>query len=141
METPQAGYLVIIPVYQHLRLRRETGMPGFILPGAPGDSAGGLPGNYPVSPRAWRGGGRCTRVVDCRANGSGREAAGARQAAAASFRVTVPTLRRQTWPSASSSVPGVFSRHLSETTSDHACQNQGRVFDIITTAVKTAHIT
>ena len=33
METPQAGYLGIIPVYQHLRLRRETGMPGELVPG------------------------------------------------------------------------------------------------------------
>ena len=33
METPQVGYLVICPIYQHLRLSRETGIPGELFPG------------------------------------------------------------------------------------------------------------
>ena len=33
METPQVGYLVIILIYQPLRLSRETGIPGELFPG------------------------------------------------------------------------------------------------------------
>ena len=49
--------------------------------------------------------------------------------------------RDQTCPSSPSPAPGVFSQHLSGTRKDRACQNQGNVFDIIMTAVKTVNIT
>ena len=35
----------------------------------------------------------------------------------------------------------MFSQHLSETRKNQACQNQGSVFNIIVTAVKTVNIT
>ena len=49
--------------------------------------------------------------------------------------------RDQTCPSSPSPAPGVFSQHLSGTRKDRACQNQGNVFDIIMTGVKTVNIT
>ena len=45
--------------------------------------------------------------------------------------------REQTSPSSSSPASGVFSQHLSGTRKDRAWQNQGSVFNIIMTAVKT----
>ena len=33
METPQVGYLVIIPISQQFRLSREAGSPGELVPG------------------------------------------------------------------------------------------------------------
>ena len=49
--------------------------------------------------------------------------------------------RDQTCPSSPSPASGVFSQHLSGTRKDQACQNQGSVFNIIMTAVKTVIIT
>ena len=49
--------------------------------------------------------------------------------------------RDQTCPSSPSPAPGMFSQHLSGTRKDRACQNQGNVFDIIMTAVKTVNTT
>ena len=49
--------------------------------------------------------------------------------------------RDQTCPSSPSPAPGVFSQHISGPRKERACQNQGSVFNIIMTAVKTVNIT
>ena len=49
--------------------------------------------------------------------------------------------RDQTCPSSPSPAPGVFSQHISGPRKERACQNQGSVFNIIMTAVKTVIIT
>ena len=48
--------------------------------------------------------------------------------------------REQTCPSSSSPASGVFSQHFREN-KNQACQNQGSVFNIIMTPVKTINIT
>ena len=58
-----------------------------------------------------------------------------------SFQLTSLLSRDQTSPSSPSPASGVFSQHLSGTRKDRACQNQGSVFNIIKTAVKTVNIT
>ena len=51
----------------------------FPIPGTPGDSSGGLSGNYSNSPaRAWQEGSRFTWATDCRAHGSGKKPKGSR---------------------------------------------------------------
>ena len=60
--------------------------------------------------------------------------------AAVIFWPTVPASREQTCPLSPSPASGVFSQHLSETRKNQACQNQGSVFNIIKTAVKTVNI-
>ena len=62
-------------------------------------------------------------------------------AAVISFQLTSLLSRDQTSPSSPSPASGVFSQHLSRTRKDRACQNQGSVFNIIKTAVKTGNIT
>ena len=62
-------------------------------------------------------------------------------AAVISFQLTSLLSRDQTSPSSPSPASGVFSQHLSGTRKDRACQNQGSVFNIIKTAVKTVNIT
>ena len=80
----------------------------FTLPGAPGDSSGGLPGNYSSMSMGRRGAG--IWWIDCRARGSGKKPVGSGEVAAVtSFRSTVLLSRDQTCPSSSSPASGVFS--------------------------------
>ena len=112
----------------------------FPLPGAPGDSSDGLPGNYSSMSMGRRGAG--IWWIDCRACGSGKKPAGSGEVAAVtSFRSTVLLSRDQTCPSSSSPASGVFSQLLSGTRKDRACQNQGGAFNMIMTAIETVNIT
>ena len=112
----------------------------FTLPGAPGDSSGGLPGNYSSMSMGRRGAG--IWWIDCRARGSGKKPVGSGEVAAVtSFRSTVLLSRDQTCPSSSSPASGVLSQLLSGTRKDRACQNQGSAFNMIMTAIETVNIT
>ena len=131
-------YFMVLTLHRPVPVCLFT-LSGFTLPGAPGDCAGGLPGKCSISPRAGEtGAGAPARSI------AGRADQAERRWAPGGLRWPPPgwpsDSAGQTRPWASSSVPGVFSRHLSETTRDHARQNQGRVLDIITAAVETAHI-
>ena len=58
-----------------------------------------------------------------------------------SFQSAIPTQQRPDLPSSPSPASGVFSQPLSGTRKDQACQNQGSVFNIIMTGIKTVNIT
>ena len=118
----------------------------FTLPGAPGDTSGRCV-YLVINPifQHEHGGkeGRFTWWVDCRAHGSGKKPKGSRWGCCCDL---IPVDRRcsaetRPAPHSPSPVSGVFSQHLSGTRKDRACQNQGSVFNIIMTAVKTVNIT
>ena len=103
-----------------------------------------LPGNYSNFPAwAWREGRQVHLVNWLQGTRIRQKAKGQQVRLLLWSHSSRPSLlsRDQTCPSSPSPVSGVFSQHLSGTRKDQACQNQGSVFNIIMTAVKTVNIT
>ena len=134
---------MVFTLYRHVPVCLFT-PERFTLPGAPGDLSGGLPGHYSNSPAwAWEER-RQVYLVDWLQGTWIRQEANGQQVTlllwSSSGRPFLLS-RDQTCPSSPSPASGVFFQHPSGTRKDLVYQNQGSVFNIIMTAVKTVNFT